>query len=101
MKNQNEEVFSEMVSRAKNQTSNQWHSADKAIIWASEEIERLRALVGVQEQGLSDDTIQADSGGLDWDGFNGGEDDFKLGETKPVEAPKACSIDSEGCESCQ
>lgn len=100
----NEEVFAELVCRAKVGDSNRLPSVDRAIVWASEEIERLRALVANQEPPvtLQNLAVTDKTTGLDWDDFKGGEDgDFSLGETKPVGAPSACSLDDPSCESCQ
>jgi len=100
----NEEVFREMVESAKTGKSMRSHSADMALIWAAKEIESLRALVANQEPPVTtqDLAITDKATGLDWDDFKGGDDgDFNLGDTKPVDAPSACSLDDPSCESCQ
>ena len=45
-----EAIFSEIVANAMSGKSDQLPSADKAIIWAAEEIDRLRALVLMTNQ---------------------------------------------------
>lgn len=103
MNNQiNEEVFAELVSNSKAGTTNRLPSVDRAIVWAAEEIERLRALVAAQAPVEVTDTTEEKAPGLDWDAFQDSDDeDFNLGNTTPVAAPSACSLENPSCESCQ
>lgn len=103
MNNQiNEEVFAELVSNSKAGTTNRLPSVDRAIVWASEEIERLRALVAAQAPVEVTDTTEGKTPGFDWDSFQDSDDeDFNLGSTTPVAAPSACSLENPSCESCQ
>lgn len=103
MNNQiNEEVFAELVSKAKAGKTNHCPSVDWAIVWAAEEIERLRALVAAQAPVEVTDTTEEKTPGLDWDAFQDSDDeDFNLGNTTPVAAPSACSLENPSCESCQ
>lgn len=45
--------------------------------------------------------VQNERGGLDWNNFDDEDGDFSLGDAKPVDTPKACSISDEGCDACQ
>lgn len=105
MNNQiNEEVFAELVSSSKAGTTNRLPSVDRAIVWAADEIERLRALVAAQIPTAVDNTANNTEkpNGLDWNAFQDSDDeDFSLGDTTPVAAPSACSLENPGCESCQ
>jgi hypothetical protein len=103
MNNQiNEEVFAELVSSSKAGSTNRLPSVDRAIVWASEEIERLRALVAAQAPVKVTDTTEVKTPGLDWNAFQDSDDeDFNLGNTTPVAAPSACSLENPSCESCQ
>jgi hypothetical protein len=45
--------------------------------------------------------VKNEPGGLDWNNFDDEDGDFSLGEIKPVDTPKACSISDGDCEACQ